>query len=252
MLVCAPEGWLLIKCDYDQMELRACALLSGDETVLEEYRKLEGADLHERTARWFNPDFDSLEKDARKEARRRAKLPNFGLCYGMRVAGFRAYAATNYGVKLSHDEAREMREEFFELYPGLAGWHAEAQALARDFPAYGETLWGRKRRLHPLCEDLNQWWAGFQVFTNFRIQGSCADAMKLAMVELAARLDPDEACLVSSIHDELLVLVREDAAPRVAQLVADVMQSAAARVFGTEIPFPAKPSIGRSWADDDL
>src|SRR6516164_453303 len=95
-----------------------------DQKRLEEYRKPNGADLHTRTARWFNPDFDSLNKTARREARRRAKLPNFGLCYGMQTKGFRTYAATNYGLSLSHDEAEEMRAEFFELYPGLAEWHA--------------------------------------------------------------------------------------------------------------------------------
>jgi DNA polymerase I-like protein with 3'-5' exonuclease and polymerase domains len=169
----------------------------------------------------------------------------------MQTKGFRTYAATNYGLSLSHDEAEEMRAEFFELYPGLAEWHAEARANAKDFPEYGETLLGRKRRLHPLSEDLNQWWAGFQAGTNFLVQGSCADAMKIAMVELHARLDPNEAYIVSSIHDELLVMARAETAERVAQLAAEIMPKAAAQVFGNEIPFPAKPSIGRTWADED-
>ena len=100
-----------------------------------------------------------------------------------------------------------------------------------------------------MCEDLDHWWAGFQIFTNFLVQGSCADVTKLAMVALFARLDPEEAYLLSSIHDELLVCAREDVAERIAKLVSEVMQEAAAQVFGSEIPFPTgKPQIGQSWA----
>jgi DNA polymerase-1 len=252
-LVRAPAGWKIIKADSNQMELRGCAVVSGDEAMLEEYRKPTGADLHDRTARQFTPELDTLAKTAKacyREARRKAKLQNFGLCYGMQVSGFLDYAIKNYGIKLSREEAEEMREEFFELYEGLAEWHAQARFDARHYPPYGTTLYGRKRRLHPLSEDLGEWWAGFQALTNHVVQGSCADAMKIAMVELFAKLDPDEARILSSIHDELLVLAREDVAARVAQLVADTMREAAAKVFGRQIPFPAEPSIGRSWAGD--
>jgi DNA polymerase-1 len=247
-LVRAPDGWKIIVADYNQMELRAAAVVAKEENMLSEFSKPK-ADLHTKTARGLDPDFDKLDEKGRKKSRNKAKALNFGLLFGMKPAGFQSYAAKSYGLSMSLAEATEMRSKWlFRLYPAFPVWHADALFAAKSFESYGKTLLGRKRRIHPRSEELGEWWAGFQAHTNHVIQGSCADVMKLALVRIDQELDPQTARILSVIHDELLVLVRDDMVETIKILVKKRMEEAAHSVFGTVIPFPVNVDFGQTWA----
>jgi DNA polymerase-1 len=124
----APDGRVLIKADYSQIELRIAAKISGDERMLEAYQK--GEDLHLLTAK-------SLARaGVGKEDRKLAKAVNFGLLYGQGAKGLKEYARQKYEVDITLEEARRYRQAFFETYPGLRAWHErERLELKRGTPS---------------------------------------------------------------------------------------------------------------------
>jgi DNA polymerase I-like protein with 3'-5' exonuclease and polymerase domains len=247
-LVEAPEGWQIIVADYNQMELRAAAVFTEEPTMLKVYKEGRG-DLHKETAaRLSDSDFEQMTDEEKGEARQKAKAANFGLVYGQQAKGFRNYAANSYGVDLDYEGAVEMRNKFFNLYPGLAVWHELAMEYSWTFPEYEETLYGRKRWLHPWSEECRQNWAAFQNLTNHIIQGSCADAFKLALVGIHKALDPHEARLIGNVHDEILALARDHAVEDPKKIIRNAMQTGASIVFGNAISFTAELKSGKSWA----
>lgn len=157
------------------------------------------------------------------------------------------YAAETYGLELSKDQAVDMRDDWFALYPRLIRWHEEAREAANNYAPYGETLLGRKRRIHPMSGAVGETWAGFQARTNHAVQGSCADMLKLALIEIHQTLDPDRARLIGCVHDEVLVYARNDALEATKTLVKEAMENAGVKVFGDEIKFLAEVKSGGDW-----
>src|SRR5262249_56484331 len=112
----APEGRVLVKADYSQIELRIAAKVSGDQAMLDAY--MRGEDLHKLTAQQV------LQKDeVTKADRQLAKALNFGLLYGMGAKAFKAYAKANYDLDMTDAKAEQYRAAFFSAYPGLRTWH---------------------------------------------------------------------------------------------------------------------------------
>jgi DNA polymerase I len=242
----APKGWYMIVADYNQAELRGGAVIANERNMIGIYK--EGADMHRNTAAELAPKFLDMTPEEQAEARSKAKAANFGLLYGMGAKGFRDFAAKNYGVQLGADEAAEIRTRFFELYPGLAEWHADKKADSWEYPEYGETLLGRKRWLHPLAEDMFETWCGFQAMTNHIVQGSCADMLKLALITIHRAFDPTEARLVGTVHDEIICIARRDTVEEATKIVKDAMEQAGAAIFGEEVTFVSEVKSGASWA----
>jgi len=222
-------GRVLVKADYSQIELRIAAQVSRDPALLAAYR--EGADVHLRTAAAV---LIVPELTVTKEQRQLAKALNFGLLYGMGAPRLRVYAATNYGVQLSEQDAATFRERFFHTYPGLRRW----QRRQREGSVETRTLAGRRR-------------LGVEQFTqklNLPIQGTGADILKLAL----ARLWEDRATQPSTlpvlcVHDEIVLECDADHAEGVAAWLKRHMEAAGAALL-SDVPVVADVSIAGDWS----
>jgi DNA polymerase-1 len=232
----AEPGFLLLSADYSQIELRILAHLSGDETLIDTFER--GEDVHDRTAREV---FGPLSPVAVDQQRRVAKMINYALIYGKSAFTL----AKDIGV--SRKEAEAFIQAYFARYPGVRLFIDATLDEARERRAV-RTLLGRLRRL----PDINA--RNFQVRSeaerqavNAPVQGSAADLIKKAMIELVAELRSRrlEARLILQIHDELLLEVAEAAAEDTRALVREVMEGAMA----LRVPLVVDARLGRSWAE---
>jgi DNA polymerase-1 len=233
----AAPGNSLIVADYSQIELRAAAYLSGDEAMLEAFRN--GKDLHIQTGAIL---LDKSPEAVTKDDRQIAKSANFGLIYGQQALGLKVYARTKYGVTLTTERATAIRRKFFSHYKGLAAWHRKAHASSPNVKE-GRTQLGRRRLPAPGASD----WDRFQLLVNFRVQGSCADGLKLAMLRLFAKL-PASAQLIATLHDELIVECPETAACEVKALTVLVMTEEMTKVF-PGLPIVVEAKVCSHWGE---
>lgn len=231
----APEGWCLLACDYSQIELRIAALLSGDHTMRAAF--VEGKDIHTATAALV---FSVAESAVTYEMRRRAKIINFGILYGM---GANALAA-NLGVP--RQEAALFIEEYFNKFAGVKKFVEETKARARK-DGFVQTLFGRKRYLpeihSPLIMRARE---AERMAINMPVQGTAADIIKIAMSRIHHSLEKEwknRANLLLQIHDELLLEVRVDILDEVASCVAALMKD----VHVGEVPFAVTVKQGKRW-----
>jgi DNA polymerase-1 len=192
----APPGHTLISADYSQVELRIMAHLSGDESLLKAFAA--GEDIHRATAADI---FGVAIADVTSEQRRYIKAVNFGLIYGMSAFGL----AQQLGIE--RGAAAQFIEKYFIRYPGVAGYMQRTRELARA-QGYVETVFGRRLWL----PDINagggpRRQAAERAAINAPMQGTAADLIKLAMIEVQAWLDREAvgAKLVLQVHDELVL-----------------------------------------------
>ncbi|MGI8553473.1 MAG: DNA polymerase [Dehalococcoidia bacterium] len=229
-----PEaGRALVKADYSQIELRLAAQISGDTAMRAVFNR--GADLHALTAAAvLGRPLDAVTRADRQLA----KALNFGLIFGMGAKGFQSYAASGYGVTLSESEAADMRNKFFNTYPGLRRWYRSI----RDGETETRTLSGR-RRLHV---------ERFTEKLNSPVQGSGADVIKLALARLwETRATVPGAAPALCIHDEIVIECdAEQAEPAAAWLTA-AMVGAGAELM-PDVPTVVDVAIARDWAGGAL
>jgi len=232
----APPGAMLVSADYNQIELRVLAHLSEDENLIESFRA--GLDIHRATSvELFGVEPQAVTPSMRRDA----KVVNFGIIYGM------GSARLSRELGISRTQAEEYIKRYFGKYPGVKRFYAKMldHARARGFVA---TLSGRRRYLPDITSDHGgRRQLAERVATNTPIQGSAADIIKRAMVDLAARL---EACrlrsrMVLQIHDELLLECPAEEVEEVSRLVAATMEGAARLV----VPVVVDVGCGRSWAE---
>ena len=218
-----------MKADYSQIELRIAAKVSGDEALLEAYRR--GEDLHSRTAR------EVLGvKEATKADRQLAKALNFGLLYGMGAKGFRDYARTQFGIALSEGEAEAFRAAFFRAYQGLRRWHRLVGA-DRSPSVVTRTLAGRRRL------DV----ARFTERLNSPVQGTGADGLKLALGLLWEQREAMPGAFpVLAVHDEIVLEADEPRAKEAAEWLKATMAEAMAPLIAP-VPVVVEASVGRTW-----
>jgi DNA polymerase-1 len=236
----APEGRTLVCADYSQIELRVAAALANETRMIEAYKS--GADLHRRTAALV---LGKAEEDVTKDDRQLAKAVNFGLLYGQSAAGLVKYAKTSYGVDLTEGEAERIRDKFFRAYRGLAQWHGRMRDMAKgDTFTETRTRLGR-RRLMPQGSD--QFWQRFSGGLNTPVQGGAADGLKQALILLASRL-PEDAAILSTVHDEIIVECPADQADAVARTMEDAMRQAMTGLY-PEIPIEVEAHTGTTWAE---
>lgn len=236
-----PEkGSLLIAADYSQIELRILAHLSEDQAFRDAFLNRE--DIHLRTAKEI---FGAMmgSEDEQKELRRVAKTINFGIIYGM--SAFRLAREIN----VSRTQAQEYIDQYFARYPRVLEYF-DSVAEKAETQGYVETMFGRRRYLEEL--DISGRDAGYagRSMLNAPIQGSAAEIIKIAMVNLHKVLAQNEgsARMVLQVHDELVVEVRESDAERVRDLIVEEMESA----VSLSVPLVVDARIGRSWGEPAL
>ncbi len=231
----ACPGTKLVAVDYSQIELRVAAHMSGDQAMLNAFR--EDQDIHTTTAAAV---YDLDLNDVSEEQRRAAKAINFGLIYGMS-----AYGLTQ-GTDLTLAEAESFVETYFKRFPGIKNFLDEIKENARE-KGYVETLLGRKRYFPRLATttDYNQRRREEREAINAPIQGSAADIMKLAMLEVEKQLRASNhsAKILLQVHDELVLEVPE----KEVQDVTALVQSAMEGVYSLDIPLTTDAKSGSDW-----
>jgi len=238
----AAPGQMLVVADYDQIELRVIAHLSGDPGLRAAFA--DGRDVHRATAARV---FGVPEEAVSPEQRSRAKMVSYGLAYGMEAWGL----AQRLGI--GTDEASEILRAYFRAFPAVEAYMAQVVAEARR-RGYTETALGRRRALPDLTSSnrgLRQ--AAERQAMNAAVQGLAADLFKLALVRLDAELPGGPLAvgggrLVLQVHDEVVVECPEDAVDEVEALVATIMVGVA-DVVGLSVPLQVGTGHGRSWAD---
>ncbi len=230
----ADDGCVLVSADYSQIELRLMAHFSGDAALREAFAA--GEDIHAATAARVNGvPLDEVTP----EMRRRAKIVNFGILYGMSAFGL----AKQLGVDRS--EARAFIEAYFAQYPRVRAFMDETLAAARE-QGFVETLLGHRVPL-PDIASRNGMRRAYAERTaiNAPLQGSAADIIKVAMIRLHARLPEisDRARMILQVHDELVVECPEAAADAVAETMRREMEQAVA----LEVPLVVDIGCGTDW-----
>ena len=223
----AERGHRLVKADYSQIELRLAAHLSGDEKMIEAFRS--GQDIHEQTAR------------ALGLIRRQAKTLNFGVLYGMGPQSFARAAG------VSAEEARSFIGRYREQYAGLARF-VEATMEETRATELVTTMFGRRRHTPEINSRAPAIRAQAErIAFNFPIQGSAADILKQAMIQLHAQLKKKfpEAKMVLTVHDELVVEAPKDEAEELAGDMKKIMEG----VTTLDVPLVVDVAIGKNWRD---
>lgn len=229
----AAAGYKLVICDWAQIELRLGAELINIPQMKEAFVK--NLDLHVLTASLiYKIDISEVTKAQRQEG----KTLNFALQYGMGYRKYKTYAAQS-GKMISLSEAKIAHAAFHIAYPRLRAWHQERAALVQDGWAYVRTACGRRRLLS--YDD-----ATMMCSANTLIQGSGADILKLAIAELNQHLN-DDVRLITAVHDELVLEVKEDLAEKYKEILESIMIDAANFVLDS-VPSSADASVGDSWA----
>ncbi|MBX9792939.1 MAG: hypothetical protein K2Y02_01430, partial [Burkholderiaceae bacterium] len=236
----AEKGFELVAFDYSQIDLRVAAFLSGDEKLIEIFT--EGKDVHAAVAAQV---FHVPEEEVTKEMRRRAKVINFGILYGMGVNALRENLGT------TRAEAQEFYNNYFETFTRLAEYLEETKAKAAKL-GYVETYFGRRRYFEGIHSSIPFVRASAErMAINAPIQGTQADILKLAMIQIDEELKKENLNagteLLLQVHDELIYEVREDLIPKVAPLVMRVMEKIMTTKETKGVPLKAKAAHGRSW-----
>jgi DNA polymerase-1 len=232
----AEPGHLLLSADYSQIELRVLAHLSRDATLVDTFAK--GEDVHDRTAREIFGPMSPVPPD---EQRRIAKMVNYALLYGKTAFSL----ARDLGI--GRRQAEAFIQAYFARYPGVRTFIDATIADARETGTV-RTLLGRLRRLPDLrAKSFPVRAEAERQAVNTPVQGSAADLIKQAMIDLSAELRRRglRARLVLQIHDELLLEVPEAEAEEARALVREVMEGA----LELDVPLVADARLGRSWAD---
>lgn len=236
----APQGKLLVSIDYSQIELRIAAGLSGDEKLCSAFKS--GEDIHAAVAaQVFGVPVSGVDK----EMRRKAKVINFGILYGMGVNALRE----NLGAGTTREESAQYLEDYFKRFEGLARFVEDVKAAATKL-GYTETLFGRRRYLPGLRSKLPQMRSQAErMAVNAPIQGSQADIIKLAMVEADALITKRgyDAKLLMQVHDELVYEVLAGDAQAIARAIRDVMEAAAPVEQLNGVPILAEIATGKEW-----
>ena len=231
-----PDGYIF-SCDYSQVELRVLAHVSGDENMQEAFKS--GYDIHAHTAmRIFHLDSPD---EVTPLMRRHAKAVNFGIVYGISDYGL----SKNIGI--SRKQAKEFIENYFEQYPQIKDYMDNAIKEARE-KGYAETIMHRRRYLPDIhAKNFNIRSFAERTAINSPIQGSAADIIKIAMINMQKKLDELKlkTKMVLQVHDELIFDVPQDELETIKKIVPEVMQSA----VKLDVPLIADSNWGHNWYD---
>jgi DNA polymerase-1 len=241
----APKGTTFIAFDYSQIELRVAALMSGDEYLIDTFEA--GKDVHSAVA---SRVFGVPESEVTHEMRRRAKVINFGILYGMGVTALQQNLGT------SRKEAQEFYDNYFASFPRIQEYTDSVIEFAKSH-MYTETLFGRRRYFPLLKSPLPFMRAGAERQAgNAPLQGTAADCIKIAIRDADAALRTagliGRAKLVLQVHDELVYEVDTDVVNEVSSLVEKVMEEVLKPEFlkgKRTVPLEVHVSTGTNWGE---
>lgn len=233
-----PESdeFVLVGADYSQIELRVLAHLSGDESLIEDFR--QGADIHRRTAARV---FDVAEDDVTPLQRSSAKAVNFGVIYGQ--SGF----GLSEGLGISMKDAKKYIDDYFEKHVAVKEYLDKSVADAK-LNGYVTTVMGRRRDIPEInASNFMVRQAGERLAMNTPIQGSAADIMKLAMINVYNRILKDElkSRVILQVHDELIIETHKSELDTVKSILKEEMENA----FELNVPLVADINVGDTWFD---
>lgn len=234
--VASDSEHTLVAADYSQIELRIMAHLSGDESLIDAFRG--GEDIHSATAaRLYGKSPDAVTSDER----RRAKTANFGIIYGISAFGLAQR------LDIPNREAKELIESYFASYPGVKAYMDGAIQRATE-EGYVETMFARRRVLHDI-KSSNRTVRGVaeRNAINAPIQGSAADVMKLAMVEIRRRFKAEgiRSQMIMQVHDEVVIDTLNSELEAVKRIVKEAMES----VVELRVPLVADVNSGATWLE---
>lgn len=240
----ASRGYRIVAIDYSQIELRVAAILSGDEKFLEIFRN--GEDVHESVAMRV---FGVSAKEVDGEMRRRAKVINFGILYGMGVNALRQ----NLGEDTGRKEAQEFLNAYFHTFIRLAEYLEDTKAFARK-NGYTETLFGRRRHFKDIESAVPFIRAAAErMAINAPIQGTAADIVRIAMNEVYTYLKKenllDDARMLIQVHDELVFEVKEKMIEKVVPKIVSIMESVLNENQSRGVPLTVSVGIGKNWGE---
>ena len=230
------ENYTLMAADYSQIELRLIAEMSGEETMKQSFRN--GEDIHKSTA---SRVFDVPLEEVTREQRAQAKTVNFGIIYGVSAFGL------SQQTKMSRKDAKILIDAYYETYPTLKKYIAKQVDLARE-QGFVETLLGRRRYLKNINSQNSIVRSGDERnAVNAPIQGTAADIIKIAMINIQKILDEKKykTKMLLQVHDELVFDMHNDEIDKLSSIIKDEMESA----FELSIPLVVDMDKGDNWLD---
>lgn len=235
--VARNENYILLSADYSQIELRIIAELSKDEGMIEAFQT--GLDIHKATAaKVYNVSLEEVTSDMR----RNAKMVNFGIIYGISAFGL------SERLNIPRKEAAAIIENYFEKYPRIKAYMDESVEIARE-KGYVETIMGRRRYLR----DINSNNHTIRSFAernaiNSPIQGSAADMLKIAMIQIHNDLKSKnlKSKMLLQVHDELVFDVLKEELEEVKSIVENRMRNA---ISTLSVPMEVGMGVGNNWLE---
>lgn len=228
---------ILVAADYSQIELRLIAEISGDEAMLEAFQS--GRDIHRATAARV---FDTPYEEVDREQRGKAKTVNFAIIYG---AGSQNLSQQ---LGISRGEAKELIDTYFDRYPGLKRYMEDTVKFARE-NGFVTTLLGRRRQLRDINSKSSLARSNAErMAINTPIQGTAADMIKLAMLNVQAALKAQgfQSKMILQVHDELVFDVRRDELERIKPVIEENMKNA---LPGLKVPILVEIGTGENWLE---
>jgi len=234
--IARDENYSLLSADYSQIELRIIAALSGEENMIKAFQNKE--DIHRSTAaKVFNVPLEEVTKEQRSNA----KTVNFGIIYGVSAFGL------SNQTSLSRKESAELIDAYYATYPKLKSYMSSQVEFAREH-GYVQTVLGRRRYL----KDINS--ANMMVKSgaernavNAPIQGSAADIIKIAMINIHKKLTSEnwKSKMLLQVHDELVFDVHHDELEKIQPMIKHEMENA----FKLDVPLEVEIGIGKNWLE---
>ena len=248
----APEGYSLVSADYSQIELRSAAILSGDPVFMDTFRS--GKDVHASVA---SRVFHVAESEVTSDMRRKAKVINFGILYGMGVTALQKNLGT------TRAEAQAFHDEYFKQLSKLSEYLDQVLTNAKKL-GYTETLFGRKRFFPALRSSILFIKAmAERAAGNAPIQGTTADIIKLAMIHMDRAIKDqglgDRVHMIMQIHDELVFEVKDEVLDQAEKLIKDTMEQVLNQEWNNRVdsfkegqgvvPIDVSVSHGKTWGE---
>jgi DNA polymerase-1 len=238
----ADTGYQLVAIDYSQIELRIAAILSKDQGMIDIFKR--GEDVHSGVAMRV---FGVSEEEVTSDMRRKAKVINFGILYGMGVNALRQ----NLGDDTPRAEAQEFLNAYFQTFTRLAEYLEETKSFAREH-GYTETIIGRRRYFPGIASSVPFIRAQAErMAINAPIQGTAADCMRIAMLQVHQYIEslqkPGEVRMLLQVHDELVFEIKKEKVkevlPELVSLMAGVLEGK--ETYG--VPLKADVKVGDNW-----
>ena len=230
------ENYVLLAADYSQIELRIIAALSAEENMMEAFKN--GEDIHASTAaKVFNVPLDEVTREQRSNA----KTVNFGIVYGVSAFGL------SNQTDLSRSEAKELIDTYYETYPKLKAYMSAQVDFAREH-GYDETVLNRRRYLKDINSRNAMVRSGAERnAVNAPIQGSAADIIKLAMINIHNRFEKEnfKSKMLLQVHDELVFDAHKDELDTIRPIIKYEMENA----FKMSVPLDVEVGIGENWLE---